>query len=110
MKLPRDLVMRWISYSGCDPHPQISLGKSWVSTRTDAWGCGGMTSRRIVGSRAAGEKPWPSRRLPDRVGWERLDSGRNDIVASLSRTREKYQERGSGALVVRLARLLAFPA
>ena len=46
MKLPWVLVMRWISYSGCAPQPQISLGKSCVRARIACCGSGGITSRR----------------------------------------------------------------
>ena len=54
MKLPCDLVMRWISYWGCDPQPQISLGKSCIRVRMACWGCGGMTfTTRGVGVRTA---------------------------------------------------------
>src|SRR5687767_49625 len=45
MKVPRVFVIRWISYSGWRPQPQISLGKSWVMARNECMGLGGMNSR-----------------------------------------------------------------
>ncbi len=67
MKLPWVLVIRWISYSGWAFQPQISLGKSWVMTRTECWGFCGITSRRGMTSAygLAGPPARGGRRAPN---------------------------------------------
>jgi hypothetical protein len=53
----------------------------------------------MVGSRAVGEMAGASRRLPDRVGCERLVSGRNDIDASFPGHEESIKNVGRWRLL-----------